>query len=133
MRAANSFPAHNIDAIALTAFLAIGAVRQQIKIAVLAGTAVNVRMVPRIEWNVFLQIWSIPIFHIRWTNTESLETFLCRRVTANIQPEKIEHAFKLRNLRLRRRLASSFYVPKEALSDQSCEQRNDDHDDQELN
>src|SRR5262249_46294346 len=110
----------------------IGTEGNQVKIAMLTGTTINVRMVPRIERNVFLQVRTVPVVETRRPDLQGLEAFLSGWIPSDVQSEHVEDGLKFMDLVLGDHLLRFFHVPEHAGTNQREKHGDDGHDDKQF-
>src|SRR5262249_55028205 len=70
--------------------------------SMLAGKSIEVRMSPRIERNLFQQIWSVPVGNVRGTRMQRFQTLLSGRINSDVEFTVGKGLFEINNLNARR-------------------------------
>ena len=89
----------NIMIIAVAARHAVGAVRNDIVGAMIAGALVDVGLAPGIGWHFLLEIGSVPSVDCAGLLIERGKSFLRRRIAADIETKRIERRAQQLDLR----------------------------------
>src|ERR1700733_7264916 len=79
-------PADNVGIDSISAGLAIGAIADDVGlVSMLTGKAINIGMAPRIVFNLFLQIRSLPVLHRFRPLAKGLQALIRCREDAGVQ------------------------------------------------
>ena len=115
-----------------TAFLAIGAIREDVEVAVLARRRVVIGLIPRIARNALQNLPPIRRDRLAGIRDECLQTLRRAGVTEVVEAIQIQRVFDLPNVLLRAADGRPVDVADELRHDGGSEQPDDDDDDHDL-
>src|SRR5688572_12782158 len=88
-------PVTDVGIDTFTAFLAIGAIREHVEVAVLAGRRVVVGLIPRIAWNALQHLSPVRRARLARIRHERLQTLRRAGVAEVVEPIEIQRVFDL--------------------------------------
>src|SRR4030042_3224696 len=128
----NILPAYDILIFSFPPFCPVQTIGEKIIIAVFTRALIDVRLSPRVNGNLLGKVGALPSLHARRFFSKGLQSFFHGRVSAHIEPKRIEGSAEHLNLRFRGTLPCPADLSEEPRPHQGSQQAEDGDDHKDL-